>query len=119
MDDKEKRTKYIKLSLTDDEYKHIKNNADNAEKSTAVYARNTLMGKRYKPKQKAPPLHRDLLFQLARIGNNINQIAKGINKQDDLEVRKGIYMLGEIVALLQEFETTYLEYKEQGDFYDS
>lgn len=72
------RTNIIKIRMTDSEYKLAKIRANEAGYPLATFARYaTLMDKLTdKTSQLA---HHQFISQLAWIGNNINQIAKGIN----------------------------------------
>lgn len=114
----EKRQRYIKLSLDNNEYNHIKKNAEIANKAMAVYARDTLLKdikKVSNARRPPPPIHKDLLYQLAHIGNNINQIARALNSDET----KALLELAQIIDSLQIFEQIYLEYKQDNKFYDS
>lgn len=114
------RTRFIKISVDDEEYNHIKNNAQLSGEKIAVYARETLLKEVKKPKKKIklppPPIHKDLLYQLAQIGNNINQIARGINT-DELNDIQQTLALNAIVEKLNAFERAYLDGLNREAFY--
>lgn len=85
------RTKKIQIRLNDDELKQIEEQAKLKRKTTAKYIRDSLL---YEENQKAKvkPVLTNLatenyvkeLNQLAKIGNNINQLAYRANRQEPI-----------------------------------
>ena len=72
----EKRTKEIKLRLTEAEYEALMQKKDGA---LASWVRQVALGEEIRAKVKPPNIDPNLLRQLAAIGNNLNQIARNIN----------------------------------------
>jgi hypothetical protein len=77
------RTKSIKIKVTESEL-YILN--DIKEKSgysaLAVYLREVGLQQKISPQKDYPKVDPDLLFQLAGMGNNINQIARQVNSSE-------------------------------------
>ena len=65
------------IRFTEDEYAKIQQELDKANISFSVFARSALLHKKIKL-----PIERELLTELSRIGNNLNQIAKAVNSQE-------------------------------------
>jgi hypothetical protein len=59
------------------EWEQVTTAAKSAGVAPAVYMRSTLLGKR--PKARAKGVEREAVAQLARVGNNLNQIARKAN----------------------------------------
>lgn len=72
-----KRTKRIEIRLTDDEYQSLLNRK--TKPRLAEWLRE--VGLDEKPKRKPKPTDPKLLFELNRIGVNLNQIARHLNQQ--------------------------------------
>jgi len=62
-----------------------------------------------KPKKKAKPINPNLLFELNKIGVNINQIAKFLNSQNTsiLERAKVLAVMADISLQLENLRTKY------------
>lgn len=73
----EKRLKEIKIRLTEMEYKSLMERKTKAR--IAEWIRETVLGQ--KPKRHPKPIDPSLLFELNRIGVNLNQIARQCNSQ--------------------------------------
>ncbi len=87
MADKEliKRTKEIKIRLTEEEHQALLNRCTKA--SLATWIRETCLGEKQTKQSKVIEVDPKLLRQLAGIGNNLNQIARLVNqhsKQDSV-----------------------------------
>ncbi len=76
---KEKRTKIIKVRVTDAEYADLKARCDRAE--LAPWMREVCLDKAELKRSKVPDVDPQLLRLLAGIGNNLNQIARVVNAQ--------------------------------------
>lgn len=76
--DIQKRTKEIRIRCSDDEYKMLLDRKTNPR--LATWIREIALGE--KPKKKAKQVDPDLLFQLNKIGVNLNQIAKHLNESN-------------------------------------
>lgn len=63
------------IRFTEDEYAKIQQELDKANISFSVFARYALLHKKIKL-----PIERELLTELSRIGNNLNQIARSCNQ---------------------------------------
>jgi len=94
---KRQRSKQLKTPLTPDEYQKIAAKADAAGMTRAAYSRTVMLGTPGPRSRRRMPADaealREILGQLGRVGNNINQIAYRINKGDpcDLpELRKAL-----------------------------
>ena len=74
------RKRPIKLSLNEEEHKHLKMMALMTGFSIEQYLRNLIMGEAMKPRPKTEIA--EIKRQLAAIGNNVNQIAKIANTYD-------------------------------------
>lgn len=92
-----KRSKSIQIRLTEDELNQLQE-AKGPKGTLARYAREKLLNdETYIEKQKTIKEYTDLVFQLKKIGININQIAYQLNKNDITKVEV-------IVALRKELE---------------
>jgi len=92
-----KRFKSIQIRLTEDELNALKS-AKGDKGTLARYSREKLLNDQvYIEKQQAIKEYTDLVFQLQKIGNNINQIAYQLNKNDLTKVEV-------IVSLRKELE---------------
>lgn len=63
------------IRFTDDEFAVIQRELELANISFSVFARSALIKKKIKL-----PIERELLTELSRIGNNLNQIARSCNQ---------------------------------------
>lgn len=80
-----------------DEYMHIENLIDMHSISFAEFARNAIMQKEIKSK-----IDIDLIFQVNKIGNNLNQIALYVNTNKVIDIQV-LQMLVDIEKRLNEF----------------
>ena len=77
----EKRTKHIKIRITDDEHERLKALCPKAR--LAEWMRETCLQETvHQPKAPHPPVDPALLRQLAGISNNLNQVARRINAKE-------------------------------------
>jgi hypothetical protein len=74
-----KRTKEIKIRLTESEHQALLNRCTTA--SLASWMRETCLSEKRTKQSKVVEVDPQLLRQLAGIGNNLNQIARIINQQ--------------------------------------
>lgn len=80
MSEKEpKRTKEIKIRMTDAEHKALLDRC--SKPSLAAWMRETCLGEKKTKRSQIQEVDPKLLRQLAAIGNNLNQIARIINQQ--------------------------------------
>ena len=66
------------LRFSEDEFSIIKKNLDNADISFSTFARSAILKKKIKL-----PIEKELIYEINKIGNNLNQIAKSIHSRDD------------------------------------
>lgn len=92
-----KRTSAILVRLSETEHTHLKRQAANAGLKMEPFIRKLIMGADIQPR---PP---DNVVQLIReinyIGNNINQIAKKVNTENNVsqsQLEEILHLLGEI-----------------------
>ena len=92
----------ITVRLSDKEYNHLKNQSENAGLKMEPFIRKLIMQVDLHPR---PP---DNISQLIReinpIGNNINQIARRVNNDDEVsqkQIEEIFRLLGEIYRLVK------------------
>jgi hypothetical protein len=93
----EKRTKIIKLRVSESEYEDLKTRCDRAE--LAPWMREVCLNQHVLKRSKVPDVDPKLLRQLAGIGNNLNQIARVVNSQ-----RHDVVNLVKVLAHLADLE---------------
>lgn len=76
------RNREIKIRLTDDEHAQFMARVPDGA-ALAEWVRNTCLGVPPAPKRRIKKADSDLLIALARIGNNMNQIARELNSNND------------------------------------
>ena len=81
------------IRFTENEYALIQKELDKAHISFSTLARSSILRKKIKL-----PVERELLSELSRIGNNLNQIARSINQGEKRLV------LAELVAIESELK---------------
>lgn len=74
----EKRNKTIRFRVNDSEYDLINERANG---SVSDWLRSLALNQ--KPRKKAKPVNPELIYQLNKIGVNLNQIAKHLNQDFD------------------------------------
>ena len=79
---KEQRQKMAKdvrktLRFSPEEFAQIQQELESANVSFSTFARSAILKKKIRL-----PIERELLTELSRIGNNLNQIAKAVNSQE-------------------------------------
>ena len=86
---KMKKEKRVTIRFTEDEYKQLKAKADELDISLSTYIRKKALGNKERISSKC---NKELLYEINRIGNNLNQIAKhcNINKLVDKLVLKSL-----------------------------
>ncbi len=70
------KDKRVTIRFTDDEYNQLKEKADELGISLSTYIRKKTLGNRERISTKCD---KKLLYEINRIGNNLNQIAKHCN----------------------------------------
>jgi hypothetical protein len=76
---------WIKLRTTAEEKRHWQEIAENKGVSLSELVRSSLGGMRLRKRREAPRVSPELLRELARIGNNLNQLAHAANRREPLE----------------------------------
>ena len=66
------------IRFSDDEYEKIEKMMNEHNLTFAEFARGALLRKKIKTN-----LSKDMIFQVNKVGNNLNQIAKKLNSDDD------------------------------------
>jgi hypothetical protein len=84
--DKRQRTHQSLVRLSDEEFADISARADKAGLAVAAFMRAAVLGNPGPRAQHRPPADhkalRQILGELGRVGNNINQIARALNSED-------------------------------------
>jgi len=104
MNDKENRTKSIKIRLTPTELDKIEQLAEeNNAKNLSDFIRQVVLTGKFKV-PKVSQNFENLLYEINKIGNNINQIAKqcNINKEVDIQVLQELAKIEEELSILLE-----------------
>ncbi len=79
VNEKDKRKVQVNIRLTDDEYQRIVGYATGSDLSPANWIRKKVFTGKF-PAAKITAIEADALTQLSRIGSNLNQVVKKINK---------------------------------------
>ena len=69
------------IRFSDDEYSKIDLQLQKANIDFASFCRKSLLKTKI-----ILPIEKDLLFELNKIGNNLNQIARAVNKKEKIQV---------------------------------
>ena len=108
MSERRARNRHITIRLSDEERDAIDDKAERAGLTTGSYARQELLGAPAPRQVRRPPVERGLLAkilgQIGAIGNNINQIARALNRGRPLEDE----MLREAIGYLREIRDAVL-----------
>lgn len=100
-----KRTKRVEIALSEQEYAELLERKTKAR--LAEWIRETALGE--KPKRSPKPVNPHLLYELNRIGSNINQIAKMCNiQQANIDLLRVSLALKEIEIELQKITDNFL-----------
>ena len=75
----------IEIRTTPEEKRHWQEIAENKGVSLSELVRSSLSGLRLRKRREAPKVAPELLRELARIGNNLNQLAYAANRRQPLE----------------------------------
>lgn len=92
----------MSLRVSEEQYLHLKKNADAAGMKMEPYVRDLIMEKEIKPYP--PEAYKDLLRELSAIGNNINQIAHIANAQQNINISdnyEAIRLVGEAMRIVK------------------
>jgi len=80
-----KKSIWLKLRATDEERGRWQGIAENKGVSLSELMRSSLDGMRLRKRRELPTVAPELLRELARIGNNLNQLAHAANRRQPLE----------------------------------
>lgn len=101
--DKRQRSHQCLIRWTDEEFASISEKADKAGMAVAAFMRAVALGNPGPRAQRRPPADhralRQILGEIGRIGNNINQIARALNSGDPVnpaELREALHAYLEI-----------------------
>lgn len=99
------RKQLIRVRVNDSELKAIK---EKSAGNVSGWLRELAIGAEAKPTRKAKPVNKELLFELNRIGVNLNQIARVINRNaDSNEVFESLLALNSIDESLKILREIY------------
>lgn len=93
----EKRTKEIKIRLTDSEHQRLLDRCDRTH--LAEWLRQLGLGERSSRKRSLPDVAPELLRQVSGVGNNLNQIARRLNQLDGLSPQQSVSLLAVLNSL--------------------
>ena len=91
-----KKRIWLKLRATDEERGRWQGIAENKGVTLSELMRSSLDGLRLRKRRGPPPVASELLRELARIGNNLNQLAHAANRREPLETAALLIRLIEI-----------------------
>lgn len=81
----QKKSVFLKLRATDEDRVRWQGIAENKGVSLSELMRSSLDGLRLRKRREPPTVAPELLRELARIGNNLNQLAHAANRRRPLE----------------------------------
>lgn len=93
----EKRTREIKIRLTDLEHQRLIDRCDRTH--LAEWLRQLGLGEHTTRKRRLPDVAPELLRQVSGIGNNLNQIARRLNQLDGLNPIEIVSLLAVLNSL--------------------
>jgi len=93
----EKRTKEIKIRLTETEHQRLLDRCDRTH--LAEWLRQLGLGEHTPRKRLIPKVDPELLRQISGIGNNLNQIARRLNQSDSLTPSERVSLLSILNSL--------------------
>ena len=93
----EKRTKEIKIRLTETEHQSLLERCDRTH--LAEWLRQLGLGEHTSRKRRIPDVAPELLRQVSGIGNNLNQIARRLNQSDSLTPSDRVSLLSILNSL--------------------
>ena len=93
----EKRTKEIKIRMTDTEHQRLLERCDRLH--LAEWLRQLGLGEHTSRRRRVPEVAPELLRQVSGIGNNLNQIARRLNQLDGLNPTERVSLLAVLNSL--------------------
>lgn len=97
VDPMEKRTKEIKIRMTDTEHQRLLERCDRIH--LAEWLRKLGLGEHTARKRPVPEVAPELLRQVSGMGNNLNQIARRLNQSDSLTPSERVSLLSILNSL--------------------
>ena len=98
-----RRSRHVSIWMNEEEYVHLKNQAQIAGMGIDPFVRNLVAGVNLRPRP--PDIYTKLLRELSAIGNNINQIAYWANSQKSIlepEIVDAVILAKEAYKLVKE-----------------
>ena len=92
------------LRFSQKEYEKINQELQNANVTFSDFARSAILKKKI-----ILPIEKDLLYELNKIGNNLNQIARAINSNEKIEVLKMLVNIENKLSELMKWLLNILE----------
>lgn len=102
-----KKTITKRLRLNEKEWEQIEPTLQEKNITFSQYAINAMLKNKYTRKEKHMQDNKELILQLARWGNNLNQVAKHLNTTNSGLDRVGLEMLKRIEIHLQELRAKH------------
>jgi len=93
----EKRTKEIKIRMTETEHQRLLERCDRIH--LAEWLRQLGLGEQTARKRPVPEVAPELLRQVSGMGNNLNQIARRLNQSDSLTPSERVSLLSILNSL--------------------
>jgi len=93
----DKRTKEIKIRLTDSEHQRLLDRCDRTY--LAEWLRQLGLGEHTSRNRRLPDVAPELLRQVSGVGNNLNQIARRLNQLDGLSPQQSVSLLAVLNSL--------------------
>jgi len=93
----EKRTKEIKIRMTETEHQRLLERCDRLH--LAEWLRQLGLGEHMSRKRPVPEVAPELLRQVSGMGNNLNQIARRLNQSDSLTPSERVSLLSILNSL--------------------
>lgn len=98
-----KRNRHVSVWMNEQEYQHLKSQADKAGLGVDPFIRNLVAGVQIRPRP--PAEYTSLLRELSAIGNNTNQIAYWANARKSIseaDIRVAVALVQKIWQLVKE-----------------
>jgi len=80
------------IRFTSDEFSVIQKNLEKGDITFTEFARSSILKKKLKL-----PIEKELIYQLNKIGINLNQIAKSINKNEKISVLQQLVKIEKMI----------------------
>lgn len=93
----DKRTKEIKIRVTDSEHQRLLDRCDRTH--LAEWLRQLGLGEHTSRKRRMPEVAPELLRQVSGVGNNLNQIARRLNQLEGLNSQQCVSLLAVLNSL--------------------